>query len=185
MSANIVEEIERLYSLGGALNYSGERVSQLQHGLQCATFAEAAGESDALITACLLHDLGHLVHSFGEDAHERGLDDTHENLGAQFLSKNFGPEVTEPIRLHVAAKRYLCLVDKSYWDALSPISKRTLELQGGVFSEAEAHDFIEQPYATDAVKLRQWDDQAKLVGAATPYLAHFLERVPALTSHLR
>jgi len=89
------------------------------------------------------------------------------------LSASFGPAVVEAVRLHVNAKRYLCLVDKDYWASLSPISKYSLELQGGIFSEEEAAVFIEQPYAQDAVQLRIWDDQAKIQGLVTPDLHHF------------
>lgn len=170
-----VDQTVRILELGGAESYGGEAVSQLEHALQCATLAEQAGQNADLITACLLHDLGHLLHHLGEDAADKGIDDTHENRGASYLASYFGPAVTEPIRLHVAAKRYLCRVDTDYWAGLSSASKKSLELQGGIFSTPEASTFIGQPYAPAAVQLRIWDDEAKVRGLATPDLAHFTQ----------
>ena len=158
----------------GTARYGTEAVSQLQHALQCATLAMEAESAPELITAALLHDFGHLVHNLGEDAAERGIDDRHEYRALGFLNALFGPAVTEPIRLHVNAKRYLCVVDKTYWDDLSPASKRSLTLQGGIYSEAEAAVFIAQPHAPAAVDLRRWDDLAKVPEQVTPSLDAFL-----------
>ncbi|MEO0458865.1 MAG: phosphohydrolase, partial [Cyanobacteria bacterium P01_A01_bin.114] len=121
------------------------------------------------------HDFGHLVHNLGEDAAERGIDDRHEYRALGFLTSLFDAAVTEPIRLHVEAKRYLCAVDKSYWLSLSPASKQSLDLQGGIFTAAAAEAFIQQPYAVEAVKLRRWDDLAKVPDLPTPPLAEFQE----------
>jgi predicted HD phosphohydrolase len=129
----------------------------------------------------LLHDLGHLLHNLGEDVADRGLDDRHEYRAMPLLQTLFKPSVTEPIRLHVDAKRYLCAVDSTYWEALSPASKRSLELQGGIFSPEAAAAFIAQPYAADAVQLRIWDDRAKVANLSTPNLEHF---TPILVSCL-
>ena len=145
--------------------YGGEAVTQLEHALQCASLAEAAGASAGLITAALLHDLGHL----GDD-HRR----PHEELAAEQLASLFDATVTEPIRLHVAAKRYLCASDARYWDTLSSASKQSLERQGGPYMAAQAADFILQPHVVDAIRLRQWDDLAKVPGAATASLPHFV-----------
>lgn len=169
----ILDEVNRMLTLGSERRYGGEAVSQLEHALQCAALAEAAAKSPELITACLLHDIGHMLRYLNEGAPQKGMDDKHEDLGAKYLSASFGPAVVEAVRLHVNAKRYLCQVDKAYWASLSPISKYSLELQGGIFSEEEAAAFIEQPYAQDAVQLRIWDDQAKIQGLATPDLGHF------------
>ncbi|MEO1592456.1 MAG: phosphonate degradation HD-domain oxygenase [Cyanobacteria bacterium J06632_22] len=166
----------------GTARYGTEAVSQLQHALQSATLAMQAGAEPELITAALLHDFGHLVHNLGEDAAERGIDDRHEYRALGFLKSLFGPAVTEPIRLHVNAKRYLCAVDKAYWDSLSPASKRSLELQGGIYSEAEAQAFIQQPHAPAAVELRRWDDLAKVPEMATPPLDNFLSVLEAAQS---
>lgn len=148
--------------------YGGEAVTQLEHALQCATLAQDAGARPELITAALLHDIGHLADKT-DDRRE-----PHEELAGALLGPLFGAAVTEPIRLHVDAKRYLCAMDPVYWTGLSPASKRSLEWQGGPFSEKQAVAFIAQPFARDAVRLRQWDDAAKVEGAVTPALAHFV-----------
>lgn len=175
--------IFNLYHQRGQSQYGGEAVSQLEHALQCATLAEQAGASPELVTACLFHDLGHLVHHLGEDVAVRGIDDRHEYRAMPVLETLFAPAVTVPIELHVAAKRYLCAVDQDYWASLSPTSKRSLELQGGTFSEAEATAFIQQPHAQDAVQLRRWDDLAKQPGLATPDLDHYLQRITMATTN--
>ncbi|MEO1395126.1 MAG: phosphonate degradation HD-domain oxygenase [Cyanobacteria bacterium J06634_5] len=161
-------------STHGHAQYGSEAVTQKQHALQCAMLAEAAKSSSSLIAACLLHDFGHLVHTLGEDAAERGINDCHEQRALPYLTGLFPAAVTEPIRLHVNAKRYLCAIDKEYWHDLSPASKRSLVLQGGIFSSLEAQVFIEQPHAKDAVQLRIWDDLAKDPTMDTPDLEHFL-----------
>lgn len=170
-----IQNIIRLFSEKGARMYGAEAVTQLEHALQCAALAEASNLSDEMIVACLLHDLGHLIHNLGDDPASQGVDDGHEYRAVPLLSRLFGSPVTEPIRLHVAAKRYLCAVDSEYWVQLSPASKRSLELQGGIFSSEEAKNFIQQPYAQDAVKLRIFDDQAKVVNKITPDLPHFTQ----------
>lgn len=171
--ASIQALLETLSNHGHS-QYGREAVTQKQHALQCATMAESAQSPPTLIAACLLHDFGHLVHTLGEDAAERGINDCHEDRALPYLRNLFGAAVTEPIRLHVNAKRYLCAIDETYWDSLSPASKRSLELQGGSFSEPESRLFIEQPYAKDAVQMRIWDDLAKDPDMATPELDHFL-----------
>jgi phosphonate degradation associated HDIG domain protein len=160
--------------------YTGEPVTQLQHALQSALLAEQADAADELVVAALLHDLGHLLNDQGETPTLRGVDDRHEFVALPFLRDLFGPAVLQPIRLHVDAKRYLCargdgvISGAAYWSALSADSRRSLELQGGIFSNLEADAFIAAPFAHDAVKVRLWDDCAKLVDAATPSLAHYL-----------
>jgi phosphonate degradation associated HDIG domain protein len=169
-----IADISQLYHLKGSQQYGGEPISQLDHALQCATLAAAAGQTEEMTIACLLHDLGHLLHNSAENPAESGQDDRHEQLAIPWLHLLFPAAVTEPIRLHVQAKRYLCTVEPSYWDTLSDASKHSLELQGGRFSVAEAKAFIAQPYALDAVRLRRWDDRAKVVGLATPNWQHFV-----------
>jgi phosphonate degradation associated HDIG domain protein len=168
-----LNQILEILKTKGNTQYGREAVSQLEHALQCATLAEMGDRSPELITACLLHDLGHLLHNLGEDVADRGLDDRHEYRAIPLLQTLFQPAVTEPIRLHVDAKRYLCAVEPTYWDTLSPASKRSLELQGGIFSAEAAALFIAQPYAEDAVQLRLWDDCAKVADLPTPDLEHF------------
>jgi phosphonate degradation associated HDIG domain protein len=157
-----LNELLQLYRDRGQIQYGGEAVSQLEHALQCATLAEQAGASTELITACFFHDLGHLIHHLGEDVALRGIDDRHEHRAIPVLAQFFPPAVTTPIGLHVDAKRYLCQVEPAYWASLSKVSQRSLALQGGMFTEQEAAEFIQAPYAEDAVKLRRWDDLAKV-----------------------
>jgi phosphonate degradation associated HDIG domain protein len=169
-------DIERLFADRGGEQYTGEPVTQLAHALQCARLGEQEGASDELVTAALLHDLGHLLHDLGATPTLQGVDDIHQYRALPFLRALFGDAVIEPIRLHVDAKRYLCATRPGYFAALSDDSKRSLALQGGIFSEAQAQAFIFLPGAKDAVRLRVWDDLAKTQGLATPPLAHFLEK---------
>jgi len=164
-----------LYEEKGGREYEGEGVSQLEHALQAATHAERAGAPPALVCAALLHDIGHLLNDKGETPTLRGVDDQHQNAALPFLRGRFPAAVLEPIRLHVDAKRYLCATRADYYGRLSEDSKRSLELQGGVFSAAEAERFIRQPHAAEAVKVRLWDDAAKTRGAATHGLDHFAQ----------
>ena len=174
-----IEEIRKLFERGGGREYGGERVTQLAHALQCAAAADAAGAPAPLIVAALLHDVGHLIHGLGARPAERGIDDRHEERGAEWLARRFGLEVTEPVRLHVDAKRYLCATEAGYFQGLSAASVRSLALQGGPFEADAAAAFIDAPYAREAVRLRRWDESAKVAGAATPDLAHFAHAIEA------
>ena len=171
-----LEDIELLFSRHGSAQYSGEPVTQLEHALQTAHLAEQSDASDELVTACLLHDLGHLLNAQGETPTLRGIDDTHQYYALPFLRGLFPSAVLDAIKLHVDAKRYLCRANDGYWAKLSADSKRSLELQGGVFDAAQAAAFLNQPGARDAVMLRQWDDLAKQEDWHTPSLAHFMAR---------
>ncbi|MGD1804383.1 phosphonate degradation HD-domain oxygenase [Dapis sp. BLCC M126] len=170
-----LETILNILSFKGHSQYGQEPISQLKHALQCATLAELGSASNELIVACLFHDFGHLVHNLGEDAAKKGINDHHEYRSIKYLKHLFGESITEPIRLHVEAKRYLCATKPNYFATLSPASQRSLELQGGAFSPDAADEFIQQPYAEDAVQLRIWDDQAKVVGMKTPDLKYFTQ----------
>ncbi len=169
-----IPDICALYERHGGRMYSGEPVTQLEHALQTAHAAQTAGADPALITAALLHDLGHLLNDQGETPTARGIDDVHQYFALPFLRTLFDDVVVEPIRLHVEAKRYLCATRPGYRDALSADSVRSLALQGGVHAPAEAQAFIALPGADAAVRLRQWDDAAKTAGGETPSLAHFV-----------
>lgn len=171
-----LEDIALLFARKGGEQYSGEPVNQLEHALQCALLAEQSGGDDELVTAALLHDLGHLLHDLGATPTLAGVDDVHQYRALPFLRGVFGAGVLEPIKLHVDAKRYLCATRPGYHDALSADSKRSLVLQGGVFDGAEAQAFITQPGAAAAVQVRIWDDLAKADGLPTPPLAHYLAR---------
>lgn len=156
----------------GSQNYGGEAVSQLEHALQCARLAEAANEPDAVVAAALMHDLGHLL-TVAEASATTSPDDCHQYIALPYLRSHFGPEVLEPIRLHVDAKRYLCHVDADYWASLSGPSKQSLEWQGGRFDDVTAAAFIAQPHAAAATRLRRYDDLAKTPERATPTLGHY------------
>jgi [1-hydroxy-2-(trimethylamino)ethyl]phosphonate dioxygenase len=175
----IVDEILELFATKGAAAYHGEDVSQEEHALQAAELAEREGAPDALVVAALLHDVGHLLDGQDEDLASRGIDGHHEQAGCAWLGRSFGPEVIEPIRLHVAAKRYLCAVEPSYAAGLSPASRLSLELQGGPMTPAEVAAFEGNPYFRDAIRLRHWDDAAKVPGLAVPGPSHYRDRLEA------
>ncbi|KVC97781.1 phosphohydrolase [Burkholderia ubonensis] len=172
-----LEEIRGLYREHGHVAYSGEPVTQLEHALQSGLLAEEAGGDDALVAAAFLHDLGHLLNRQGETPSARGIDDLHQYYVLPFLRPLLPDAVLEPIRLHVDAKRCLCRTDAGYFESLSPDSVRSLALQGGVFTEEEAAVFLRRPFAEDALRLRRWDDMAKVEGRATPDLDHYMEIV--------
>jgi phosphonate degradation associated HDIG domain protein len=177
-----IDVIFERFAVHGGDDYGGERVRQIEHALQCATLAEAEGADAPLITAALLHDIGHLIHDLGHSPAKRGIDDRHELLGREWLSRWFGEAVTEPVRFHVNAKRYLTATDPGYFATLSAGSVRSLELQGGPFSPELATGFIGLPHAPDAVRLRRWDEGAKVPGMATPDLTHFRRYIEASLS---
>ncbi|SFM66977.1 phosphonate degradation HD-domain oxygenase [Variovorax sp. OV329] len=171
-----IDDIQTLFERRGAEQYSGEPVTQLQHALQTAHLAELAAADDELVTAALLHDLGHLLNEQGETPSLRGIDDLHQYFALPFLRGLFGERLLHAIQWHVDAKRYLCATRPEHWASLSEDSRRSLVLQGGVFSAEEAQAFIARPHAQDAVQLRLWDDLAKASDRPTPPLSHFLER---------
>ena len=159
-----VDEVFELLESGVAEAYFGEPVTVLEHCLQAAWFVQREGGDGALIAAALLHDLGHLLHFEGEDAATRGVDTRHEELGVEALGEHLPASVLDPIRLHVAAKRYLCFAEPSYLATLSHASVESLELQGGPMTLAEANEFLAQRHAREAVIVRRADDAAKVQG---------------------
>ena len=165
-----VDEVFALLESGGGEAYFGEPVTVLEHCLQAAWLVQREGAEDTLIAAALLHDLGHLLHSEGEDVAARGLDTQHEELGVAALDGHLPTSVTDPIRLHVAAKRYLCFAEPDYMAALSPSSVESLALQGGPMSAAESETFLALPHAREALTLRRADDAAKISALKVPKL---------------
>lgn len=161
-------------------DYGTDRVTQLAHALQCAHQAEQAGATSAMVAAALLHDIGHLINADDRAAFRRGEDARHEVLGARYLEQWFGPEVTEPVALHVEAKRYLTASDPDYFDGLSSKSQQTLALQGGPFDAEEALEFRARLFADDALDLRCWDDGGKVVDASPPGLESFRACIEAV-----
>lgn len=168
-----VEDVLQLFQSRGDSQYGGECVSQLEHALQAAALAEQENAPAELIAAALLHDVGHLLHQLPDDAPDQGVDDHHEASGDRYLRSLFPPAVTEPVRLHVPAKRYLCGKDPSYAESLSEPSRVSLRLQGGAMTAEEQNAFEQNPHAEAAVRLRRWDDLAKASGLETPTLEHF------------
>jgi [1-hydroxy-2-(trimethylamino)ethyl]phosphonate dioxygenase len=169
----VVDKLLDLLTTQGIRQYGDEQVSQCEHALQCAFLAEREGAPVTLLSAALLHDIGHLRYDAGDRPALRGVDDQHEELGARLLLDAFGPAVAEPVRLHVAAKRYLCATDVNYFGRLSAASQRSLALQGGPFTAAEVAAFDATPYAGQAIRIRLWDEAAKLPGCETPPVEHF------------
>jgi len=180
MTDDRLVEIERLLSAKAEGQYGLAAINQRQHALQAALLAERMGLPAAEIAAALLHDIGHMVHDLGENPAAEGVDDQHEALGEDYLRRWFGPEVTEPVRLHVAAKRYLCATEADYFAKLSPDSVRSLTLQGGPMAAEEVAAFRANPACEAAVRLRRFDEQAKVKGLETPPVAHFMRYVAAV-----
>jgi [1-hydroxy-2-(trimethylamino)ethyl]phosphonate dioxygenase len=176
---NVVDQIVAMFATRGDETYFGEPVSQKEHALQAAHLAEQEGAPDTLVVAALLHDSGHLLHGFSESIADEGVDGRHESVGGAWLERHFSPEVTEPVRLHVAAKRYLCAVDAEYLVQLSPASIQSLSLQGGPLNDEERRQFEQHPFYREAVSLRRWDDQAKVPGLAVPDLEYYRSRLQA------
>jgi phosphonate degradation associated HDIG domain protein len=177
---SLVSQILDLYGARGAGAYFGERVSMTEHGLQAAHFAQAERAPDALILAALLHDVGHLLEDVPDAIEDWRADARHEEVGARWLARRFGPEVSEAVRLHVPAKRYLCATDAGYFAMLSPASVHTLGLQGGPMQAAEVALFEKEPYHREAVRVRRWDDQGKVAGLKTAALGEYARLIEAL-----
>jgi len=177
MEHDTVATIVDLIGGKGQRQYGLSSINQRAHALQAALLAEQAGCDDALIVAALVHDIGHMVHDLGEDPAANGIDDRHEVLGADWLEIRFVPAVTEPVRLHVAAKRYLCGTEADYFGRLSPDSVRSLSLQGGPMSPAEIAAFEALPHHEAAVKLRRFDEGAKVKGLTTPDVEHYVPHI--------
>lgn len=169
----IVDFIADIFERRGAESYLGEPVTMSQHMLQAAQRAESEGAGDELIAAALLHDIGHYTSEFGPYSPEDTNDNHHEAAGARVLEPFFPPLVTQAVRLHVAAKRYLCAIEPAYWNALSMASKHSLQLQGGPMSADEAAAFRAQPFHEQAVRVRRWDDAGKDPAVATPAFEHY------------
>ena len=173
-------DILAIYHSRGAVAYFGERVSMTEHGLQAAYFAQLQGAPEPLIVAALLHDIGHLLEAVPEALEDWTADAHHEEVGARWLAARFDAEVSEPVRLHVPAKRYLCATDARYLACLSAASVHTLRLQGGPLSAQEAQQFARERFAAEAVRVRHWDDQGKVAGLQTPALEQFAPLIERL-----
>ena len=181
-SASVVEFIFDLFADQGATEYMGEAVTMSQHMEQtaaCAVFDEAA---DELVIAALLHDIGHFIGEHPIDALENGIDNNHEAVGANYLQTHFPATISEPVRLHVAAKRYLCATDAAYLGRLSHASVNSLNIQGGPMSASEIESFEANPHHHAAVKLRLYDDDGKIAGLTINPVIAYRETLESLVS---
>jgi len=178
---SVTDEILGIFQKRGSSAYFGESVSMTEHALQAAHFARLESAPAALIVAALLHDVGHLIDEVPADIADWTLDARHEEVGGRWLAERFGPEVSEPVRLHVPAKRYLLATDPAYFAKLSPASVITLKLQGGAMTPQEAASFETEPFHRDAVRVRHWDDQGKVAGLSTPRLGDYRSLIEQFT----
>src|SRR5262245_29259115 len=177
---SVFDVVRSLFEQKGGSMYLGEPVTQEEHALQCAWLAEQEGAEAALVVAALLHDIGHLLCALEMDTSTPEVDAKHETRGQEWLAGFFGLEVTEPVRMHVDAKRYLCAFDLNYTKSLSDASRHSLMLQGGPMTEEEAWAFASTRFSNAALRLRRWDDQAKIPGLVTPELAHYASAIETL-----
>jgi phosphonate degradation associated HDIG domain protein len=177
----LADQVLAIFEGRGAEAYFGERISMTEHALQSAFFAREERAPPSLIVAALLHDIGHLIENVPDSLEEWTSDPRHEESGARWLARRFGTEVSEPVRLHVAAKRYLCAMDSNYVGMLSQASIVTLQLQGGPMTRSESLQFETRAFHAEAVRLRRWDDQGKIVGLKTPGLAEYRALIEELT----
>jgi len=183
MSAS--DEVLALFRAHGSQAYYGEPVTTLEHMLQAAHFAQLEGAPGPLVVAALLHDIGHLLENVPDDIEDWRTDARHEELGGRWLARFFGPEVSDPVRLHVPAKRYLCATNPSYLDKLSSASIHTLKLQGGPMNEAEIAAFEREPHWREAIRVRLWDDEGKVAGLKTAGLDSFRALIDATAAARR
>jgi gamma-butyrobetaine dioxygenase len=180
-----IDVIGQLFEGEGLRSYLGEEVSLATHMLQAGALAERSGAPDQLVAAALLHDVGHFE-AIGrrqtEAQQPEPTDYRHQDTGADWLAQWFPEAVTEPVRLHVMAKRFLCTAEPDYFARLSPASVHTLSLQGGPLSVEEARAFERLPHARAAIAVRRWDEAAKDPAVATPSFDHFRQLLTNATS---
>ena len=177
---NIVDHIEDVFKRRGAESYLGEQVTMAQHMLQSAQCAEQAGAEDSQIVASLLHDIGHYKNEIPETSLSKGIDNYHEEAGANFLEDYFPVSVVEPIRQHVAAKRYLCAVESDYFGRLSQASVHTLNLQGGPMNAEEVKEFEKNDYLEQCIQVRYWDEEGKDPERKHPPFSYYRPLVESL-----
>jgi predicted HD phosphohydrolase len=168
-----LEALTEIYADRATGQYGLTFINQLAHAVQSAYHARAQGLTASVVVAALLHDIGHMVHKLGEHPAALGINDQHEVIGSDWLARHFGEDVTDPIRLHVAAKRYLCTVESDYFSKLSKDSVESLAIQGGRMSQAEVLSFEQEAFWKDAVALRRIDELAKDPNGPMPRFDEF------------
>ncbi|AZV76729.1 HD domain-containing protein [Parasedimentitalea marina] len=176
-SSNIVAFLEDIFERRGGEEYLGEPVTMAQHMLQGATIAEQNDQPEIIIVSALLHDVGHFTSEFGMFSMDDTQDKFHEDAGAEVLQDYFPTLVTDCVRYHVAAKRYLCATKPSYFDRLSEASIHSLNLQGGPMNEDEVQVFEQNPNLTEIIAVRYLDEAGKHADMETPPFAHFAPMV--------
>jgi gamma-butyrobetaine dioxygenase len=177
---NVYAELELIFQSAEAANYLGEDVTMAEHMLQCAAFAQSENASGELIITSLTHDMGHLHTSDADELQNSGTDAHHDDVGANWLAERFGLGVSQPVRLHVAAKRYLVTTNPNYLKRLLDASMYTLQLQGGEINAEKGSQFSLNPHASAAIAVRLWDDRAKTVGLALPGLSAYQQNIEML-----
>ena len=160
---NSVEIIHDLLTDSMTMPYIGEKISQLEHALQCGDLAINAGADDELILASFLHDIGHIcVDNTAPRMDEFGVE-KHESVGAEFLAQlGFSKRICELVKGHVDAKRYLAYRNSEYLGKLSPASLATLSFQGGPMPKEEAEKFEKSSLFKNILQLRAWDELGKV-----------------------
>ena len=182
----IVAFLGDIFARRGGEEYLGEPVTMAQHMLQGATFAQQQGLSEEIIVAALLHDVGHFTSEFGTYSPDDTQDRHHEDAGAAVLGAFFPTLVTDCVRYHVAAKRYLCATQPSYFERLSDASVHSLNLQGGPMSAAEVAAFSANPNLAEIIQVRHLDEAGKVADMETPDFAHFAPMVQRVVDrHLK
>jgi [1-hydroxy-2-(trimethylamino)ethyl]phosphonate dioxygenase len=179
---NLVAFLGDIFARRGGEEYLGEGVTMAEHMLQAAFLAEQHGESETIVVAALLHDIGHFTGEFGAFSMSDTRDRYHEQAGARVLERFFPRVITECVSLHVAAKRYLCAVDPNYFGKLSPASVHSLRLQGGPMNAAEVTEFGQHPHLQDVLKVRLLDDAAKTPGLTTPDFEHYAPLIQSIVN---
>jgi 2-amino-1-hydroxyethylphosphonate dioxygenase (glycine-forming) len=178
-ATQIAAEIMNFYEQHGGEEYAGEKLTQLEHMVQAAQLAEEQGYDDEVILAAFLHDVGHICEAGHGDNEMDGFGiKDHEEIGAAFLKdKGFSKRIVRLVQSHVEAKRYLTLKNPSYYEQLSVASKKTLEYQGGRMEEDEAAAFEQYPLFDLIIKMRKWDEQAKIEHKPVPDLNRYRQMI--------